>query len=270
MMTRNANILIQILALMVNALQYATNIAPEKAKPWIALGILLVQGIVAIVAHSYNPDGTPASEKYDPNAAKPGQFGGIGRAVVLGVLCASMITMQACTPKQLETFKAVSTGVVATANGIQSTIDTLIAQGKLTADEAVFVKKYLGDGIALVGQLNTLIQAVSSWPPKNSGEIVDLAIKIISLIDDGINQGTLKFGNGPVMQKVGLTLAILKGALSTIKSLLGATPVTATRWERFKDKLESPFIRDKLQRQLENTQAQLNQVKVDLDAMAAV
>lgn len=185
------------------------------------------------------------------------------------VISFSALFSTACTPKQLETFKAVSSGVVATATGIQATIDGLIAQGKLSADEAVFVKQYLTNGIALITQLDKLNQALTTWPPKNAGEIIDVVIKAVNLIDDGISQGTIKFGNGPVMQKVGLTLAILKGALSTIKSLLGATPVTATRWQRFKNFLELPGGADRVTKDLKGAEAKLRQVKIDLDQMAA-
>lgn len=133
----------------------------------------------------------------------------------------------ACTPKQLEIFKAASSGLVATGDGIQITLQSLNDQGKLTTDQAAFVKIYLSNGIAQIKNINRLVQQVTKWPPSNAAEVIDAVNQVVSLIDESISQGVLKFGNDATMQKVGLTLAILKGALGTIKSLVGGAPVTA-------------------------------------------
>lgn len=138
------------------------------------------------------------------------------------------ILSTACTPKQLETFKAVSNGVVATANGIQITLQSFSDQRKLTDSQAAFVKVYLSSALAQIGKINSLVQAVNKWPPSNAGEVIDAINQVLSLIDESIQQGVLKFGNDATMQKVGLTLAILKGALGSIKSLLGGAPVSAS------------------------------------------
>src|SRR5579885_3358909 len=65
-MTRTLNIALQLLALLVHILNYATTITSVAAKPWIHLSILAVQGVVAIIASNYNPDGTPATVGYRP------------------------------------------------------------------------------------------------------------------------------------------------------------------------------------------------------------
>ncbi len=100
-MTRKTNVLIQICALLVHLLNLATPIASDKVKPWIALGIVFVQGIVAIIAHSYNPDGSSAQEPYDPNAPTPGNFGQATKIILVFLLCSMILIPQyGCgTPK---------------------------------------------------------------------------------------------------------------------------------------------------------------------------
>jgi hypothetical protein len=154
----------------------------------------------------------------------------------------------ACTPKQLETFKAISSGVVATANGINATLDTLIAQGKFSPDQAAFVKTYLSNGIHLISDVNAQIQTLQKWPPENAGQIIDIANQAIALIDEATTQGTIKFGNDATMQRVGLTLAILKGGLGTIKSLLDGQPIKASALEDMRnDKQQLDEIWSELQ-----------------------
>lgn len=134
----------------------------------------------------------------------------------------------ACTPKQLETFKAASSGLVATATGIQTTLNSLIDQGKLTTDQAAFVKVYLSNGIALVNNINGLVQSVTTWPPANAVAVIEFIDQAASLIDEAIANGQLNFKNDQTIQRVSLALAILKGALGSIKSLLGGKPFTAS------------------------------------------
>jgi hypothetical protein len=148
----------------------------------------------------------------------------------------------ACSPKQLETFKAASSGVVATATGIQTTLNSLIDQGKLTDTQAAFVKVYLSNGIALVSKIDNLVQAVTDWPPKNAAAVIDFIDQAASLIDEAIAQGQLNFKNDQTIQRVSLTLAILKGALGSIKSLLGGKPFTSEMLidlRRDKEKLDA-------------------------------
>lgn len=63
-MKRSTNVLIQIFALVVHVLNAATAFVPSGGKPWIGLSVVLAQGIVAIIAHNYNPNGTPANASY--------------------------------------------------------------------------------------------------------------------------------------------------------------------------------------------------------------
>src|SRR5215472_11553011 len=102
-MKRSTNVIIQILALMVQILNYATGIVAENARPWIGLSILLIQGIAAVIASNYNPDGTPASVAYkksDPQA------GSVVKMIFASMLiCGLLTTQSACSPRQLQTFK---------------------------------------------------------------------------------------------------------------------------------------------------------------------
>jgi hypothetical protein len=88
----------------------------------------------------------------------------------------------------------------------------------------------------LVGKINALVQQINNWPPANAGQILDLISQTVSLIDEATAQGTIKFGNDATMQKVALTLAILKGGLSTIKTLLGGQPVSASALDDMRER----------------------------------
>src|SRR5581483_2972708 len=224
-MKRTTNVVIQILALIAQVLNLATGMAGEKARPWIGLSILLVQGVAAVIASNYNPDGTPATVAYKSGDSS---IRSAIKLVLISMLIGLLTTQNACSPKQLQTFKAAGDTVVATADGIDTTLESLISQGKLTSDQTVFVRTYLSQGVLLVGKINALVQQINSWPPANAAQILDLINQTATLIDEATSQGTIKFGNDATMQKVALTLAILKGGLSTIKTLLGGKPVTAS------------------------------------------
>src|SRR5215467_8621410 len=108
-MRRSTNVIIQILALMVQILNYATGIVADKARPWIGLSILLVQGIAAIIASNYNPDGTPATVAYKRNDPPTGS--GLKMILTSLLICGLLTSQSACSPKQLQTFKAASNAV---------------------------------------------------------------------------------------------------------------------------------------------------------------
>jgi len=156
--------------------------------------------------------------------------------MVSTLICGLLISQSACSPRQLQTFKAASNAVIATADGIDTTLESLISQGKLTPDQTAFVRTYLSNGLLLVGKINALVQQINSWPPASTGQILDLISQTVSLIDEATAQGTIKFGNDSTMQKVALTLAILKGGLSTIKTLLGGQPVSASALDDLRER----------------------------------
>lgn len=65
-MTRSLNISIQILLLLGQVLNMLLPTLHPEHRIYATVGIAFVQGIAAILAHSYNPDGTPAKVAYDP------------------------------------------------------------------------------------------------------------------------------------------------------------------------------------------------------------
>jgi hypothetical protein len=202
---------------------------PFKVRVAIAIILAVGQAVSGVLAHFYNQDGTPSTVPFSPEPTN-NQSNNVAKMLLVFAIVPSLLVpaFTACTPKQLETFKAVSGGVVATAIGINSTIDALIEQGKFSPDQAAFVKTYLSNGIHLISDVNAQIQSLQKWPPENAGQIIDVVNQAIALIDEATTQGTIKFGNDATMQRVGLTLAILKGGLGTIKSLLDGQPVKAS------------------------------------------
>jgi hypothetical protein len=62
-MKLSVNLIIQILATIVQVLNFASGMVPAKYQ-WILAGALsLIQAITGILAHFSNPDGTPATAK---------------------------------------------------------------------------------------------------------------------------------------------------------------------------------------------------------------
>lgn len=181
------------------------------------------------------------------------------KASILAAIVAWSMLLTACSPKQLETFKAVSSGVVITTQSIQATLNGIIAGGSLTPAQVAFIQDKLSKGIALVGQLDSKIQTVTKWPPENAQEIIDFVSQVISFINDAAVQSNLQFGSSAVMQKVALTLAILQGALATIRGLL--TPNGS--------QIDAPPIQiKKAQSSLSDSLTQLKIVDRDLKALA--
>jgi len=58
------NILLQVVGTLGQSVNLFTSLVPDKYKGFVMLGFTLAQGTVAIIAHQYNPDGTPASVAY--------------------------------------------------------------------------------------------------------------------------------------------------------------------------------------------------------------
>ena len=62
----NVNVIIQVLAVILQYANFASDILPPKYQ-WIAAGIIgIVQAVTGILAHFKNPDGTPAAVAYKP------------------------------------------------------------------------------------------------------------------------------------------------------------------------------------------------------------
>ncbi len=60
-MPRWINILLQISTLLTGAGNNFTQIVPDQYKSTVNVMLMMFSGIVAIIAHNYNPDGTKAS-----------------------------------------------------------------------------------------------------------------------------------------------------------------------------------------------------------------
>lgn len=60
-------VVFQVLALVGQYGNLATNIVPDRIKPYIFLVISVAQTLQAWRAHYYNPDGSRANTPYNPN-----------------------------------------------------------------------------------------------------------------------------------------------------------------------------------------------------------
>ena len=65
-MTRAVNIIFQVAALIVQSANQFSELVPVEYRHYVALVLGIAQAIVALKAHSVNPDGTPASVAFKP------------------------------------------------------------------------------------------------------------------------------------------------------------------------------------------------------------
>lgn len=63
-MTLSVNAIIQSLSFVAQFANQLSDVVPPDGKPWIMGGLLILQGVTAILAQFKNPDGTPASQPY--------------------------------------------------------------------------------------------------------------------------------------------------------------------------------------------------------------
>jgi hypothetical protein len=63
-MKLSVNAVVQILMLALQGLNQISDLLPVKAKFWAMIAISAIQGVVAVLAHFANPDGTPAFMPY--------------------------------------------------------------------------------------------------------------------------------------------------------------------------------------------------------------
>ena len=63
-MKLSVNSIIQTLMLAMQGLNQASDVLPPKAKFWAMLAMSAMQGVVGVMAHFVNPDGTSAKVAY--------------------------------------------------------------------------------------------------------------------------------------------------------------------------------------------------------------
>ena len=63
----SVNVAIQMLALVAQGLMQTQDLLPPRGKFWAMAVLSAVQGVVAVLAHFRNPDGTPAAAPYIPS-----------------------------------------------------------------------------------------------------------------------------------------------------------------------------------------------------------
>jgi hypothetical protein len=68
----SVNIMIQCLALVAQLLNGLSDVVPPDKKTYLAIAIMVVQGIVAILAHHSNTDGTPQTTAFVPRGKEGG------------------------------------------------------------------------------------------------------------------------------------------------------------------------------------------------------
>ena len=60
----SVNVAIQMLALVAQGINATQELLPGRGKFWAMVVLSVVQGVVAVLAHFANPDGTPAEAPY--------------------------------------------------------------------------------------------------------------------------------------------------------------------------------------------------------------
>jgi hypothetical protein len=69
------NVAIQMLALVAQGLNASIDLLPGRGKFWAMVGLSLVQGLTAVLAHFVNPDGTPAKVRQGGGVESSGLAG---------------------------------------------------------------------------------------------------------------------------------------------------------------------------------------------------
>lgn len=62
----SVNFVIQVMGVIAHAAAQISDFLPEEGKVWASVAIAAAQGMVGVLAHFRNPDGTPASQPYRP------------------------------------------------------------------------------------------------------------------------------------------------------------------------------------------------------------
>lgn len=62
----SVNSLLQMLLLVVQAINASSELLQGKAKFFALVALSAVQGLISVLAHFKNPDGTPAAQPYVP------------------------------------------------------------------------------------------------------------------------------------------------------------------------------------------------------------
>jgi hypothetical protein len=60
----SVNALVQLLMLAAQGINQAADLLPPRARFWATVAMAAVQGLVGVLAHFVNPDGTPAEVAY--------------------------------------------------------------------------------------------------------------------------------------------------------------------------------------------------------------
>lgn len=63
----STNVIIQVLAIVVDQAGQLSGLVPEKYKHWGVLAVGVLQALVGFLAHYRNPDGTPSATPYIAN-----------------------------------------------------------------------------------------------------------------------------------------------------------------------------------------------------------
>jgi hypothetical protein len=63
-MTLSVNSVIQILGILLQFLNQALNTLSPKTRFWATVIMAVIQGVIGVLAHFSNPDGTPSSVPY--------------------------------------------------------------------------------------------------------------------------------------------------------------------------------------------------------------
>lgn len=82
-MNRNVNVLLQCLLAIAQATNIVQPILAPKTRVIVTAIIAAVQGIIGIVAHNYNPDGSSAKEAYGFNNSNTGTANGTTAVTVV-------------------------------------------------------------------------------------------------------------------------------------------------------------------------------------------
>ena len=175
-MKQSTNYIIQFLALIAQGANLFANIWPAPAQRYVALGVFLLQGASAIIAHNYNPDGTTARAAYVPGKSTSQ----VSQMLLLTFLLTLSLVSFGCGKQDVARGLRIGAGFVEVALDVFSTEQQ---NGGLIEEDCADCPTVNDQGQQLKAIINQVADFVIAHADDFSSADKDA---LLALIDDGL------------------------------------------------------------------------------------
>ncbi len=217
-MKQSTNYVIQCLALLAQGLNVFAHIWPASAQPYVLFIVFLIQGASAIIAHNYNPDGTPAKVAYLPAKQNSNVVSLLLLLLVMSLACFSF----GCGKQDLAKGLRIGAITVETALDLFTTEE---AQGGIVSvcDDCPSVNDQAQRVKAIINQAADFVIAhADDFTAANKDEL-------LALIDDGLVRtrqlaasGQL-FTNPKKRDKFIKVISLVEATLNEVRGIIAAS-----------------------------------------------